>query len=58
MVLGHPCTPSDQVDQVWHLHLLHTVSFSTGDDDRGSVLDVSGQIVAPIAQEGVMRPRG
>lgn len=24
---GHPVTPSDQVDQVWHLHLLHTRSY-------------------------------
>lgn len=24
MVAGHPVTPSDQVDQVWHLHLLYT----------------------------------
>ena len=24
IVAGHPVTPSDQVDQVWHLHLLHT----------------------------------
>jgi hypothetical protein len=23
-VAGHPVTPSDQVDQVWHLHLLYT----------------------------------
>lgn len=26
-VSGHPCTPSDEVDQVWHLHLLYTVSY-------------------------------
>ena len=24
---GHPVTPSDQVDQVWHLHLLYTCSY-------------------------------
>ncbi|WP_400190774.1 glycine-rich domain-containing protein [Hymenobacter sp. B81] len=24
---GHPLTPSDQVDQVWHLHLLYTRSY-------------------------------
>ncbi|GAB1539778.1 hypothetical protein NUACC21_24450 [Scytonema sp. NUACC21] len=24
---GHPVTPSDQVDQVWHLHLLYTHSY-------------------------------
>lgn len=24
MVAGHPVTPSDQVDQVWHLHLTYT----------------------------------
>jgi uncharacterized protein (TIGR04222 family) len=27
VVAGHPCTPSDQVDQAWHLHLLHTRSY-------------------------------
>ncbi|MBK9385705.1 MAG: hypothetical protein IPN34_12920 [Planctomycetes bacterium] len=26
-VAGHPCTPSDAVDQVWHLHLLYTESY-------------------------------
>jgi hypothetical protein len=26
-VAGHPVTPSDQVDQVWHLHLLYTRSY-------------------------------
>jgi hypothetical protein len=26
-VAGHPCTPSDQIDQVWHLHLLHTEDY-------------------------------
>ncbi len=26
-VAGHPCTPSDEVDQVWHLHLLYTRSY-------------------------------
>ena len=24
---GHPVTPSDQVDQVWHLHLIYTYSY-------------------------------
>ena len=24
---GHPVTPSDEVDQVWHLHLLYTRSY-------------------------------
>ena len=24
---GHPVTPSDQVDQVWHLHLLYTQEY-------------------------------
>lgn len=24
---GHPCTPSDQVDQAWHLHLTYTHSY-------------------------------
>lgn len=27
VVAGHPVTPSDQVDQVWHLHLLYTYSY-------------------------------
>ena len=27
MVAGQPVTPSDQVDQVWHLHLLYTRSY-------------------------------
>lgn len=27
VVAGHECTPSDQVDQVWHLHLLHTRAY-------------------------------
>ncbi|GAB5556421.1 MAG: hypothetical protein SchgKO_06340 [Schleiferiaceae bacterium] len=26
---NHPLTPSDQVDQVWHLHLLYTESYWT-----------------------------
>jgi hypothetical protein len=26
-VTGHPLTPSDQVDQAWHLHLLYTESY-------------------------------
>jgi hypothetical protein len=24
---GHPITPSDQIDQVWHLHLSYTRSY-------------------------------
>jgi hypothetical protein len=27
IVAGHPVTPSDQVDQVWHLHLTYTRSY-------------------------------
>ena len=27
MTAGHPVTPSDEVDQVWHLHLLYTRSY-------------------------------
>ncbi len=27
VVAGHPVTPSDQVDQVWHLHLTYTQSY-------------------------------
>ena len=27
MVMEHPVTPSDQVDQVWHLHLTYTHSY-------------------------------
>ena len=26
-ITNHPLTPSDQVDQVWHLHLLYTESY-------------------------------
>ncbi|MWB96316.1 hypothetical protein GON26_18290 [Flavobacterium sp. GA093] len=26
-IADHPLTPSDQVDQVWHLHLLYTQSY-------------------------------
>ena len=26
-VADHPVTPSDQVDQVWHLHLIYTRSY-------------------------------
>lgn len=26
-IADHPLTPSDQVDQVWHLHLLYTESY-------------------------------
>jgi len=26
-IAGHPLTPSDEVDQVWHLHLLYTHSY-------------------------------
>jgi hypothetical protein len=27
IITNHPLTPSDQVDQVWHLHLLYTQSY-------------------------------
>lgn len=27
MATGHACTPSDEVDQVWHLHMLYTSSY-------------------------------
>ncbi|MBD2092426.1 TIGR04222 domain-containing membrane protein [Microcoleus sp. FACHB-1515] len=27
VIAGHPVTPSDQVDQVWHLHLTYTRSY-------------------------------
>jgi uncharacterized protein (TIGR04222 family) len=30
MTAGHPCTPSDEIDQVWHLHLVHTRSYWEG----------------------------
>jgi len=33
---GHPCTPSDQVDQAWHLHILQTRSY--WEDFCGDVL--------------------
>jgi uncharacterized protein (TIGR04222 family) len=33
---GHPVTPSDQIDQVWHLHLLYTQSY--WEDFCGEVL--------------------
>jgi len=26
-VIDHPLTPSDEIDQVWHLHLLYTQSY-------------------------------
>jgi hypothetical protein len=26
-VAGHPCTPSEEVDQAWHLHLVYTRSY-------------------------------
>ena len=35
-VAGHPVTPSDEVDQAWHLHLAYTRSY--WDDLCGSVL--------------------
>ena len=35
-VAGHPVTPSDEVDQAWHLHLVYTHSY--WDDLCGSVL--------------------
>ena len=30
MEAGHPVTPSEAVDQVWHLHLVYTVSYWKG----------------------------
>ncbi|QDV36521.1 TIGR04222 domain-containing membrane protein [Tautonia plasticadhaerens] len=36
MASGHPVTPSDQVDQAWHLHLTYTRSY--WDDLCGGVL--------------------
>lgn len=36
MVAGHPITPSDEVDQVWHLHLCYTRSY--WDEMCGEVL--------------------
>ncbi len=27
MEAGHPVTPSDEVDQAWHLHMLYTRSY-------------------------------
>jgi hypothetical protein len=27
VVAGHPVTPSEQVDRVWHLHLTYTQSY-------------------------------
>ena len=36
MVAGHPVTPSDQVDQAWHLHMLYTYSY--WEDFCGNVL--------------------
>jgi hypothetical protein len=40
VVAGHPVTPSDQVDQVWHLHLLYTHSYWSAfcRDTLGTVL--------------------
>src|SRR5579862_6589306 len=29
MTAGHVCTPSEQVDQAWHLHLCYTESYWT-----------------------------
>ena len=29
MIAGHKCTPSDEVDQAWHLHLVYTESYWT-----------------------------
>jgi len=26
-IADHPCSPSEEVDQAWHLHLLYTVSY-------------------------------
>ena len=36
MAAGHPVTPSDEVDQAWHLHLIYTRSY--WDDFCGGVL--------------------
>ncbi|MBN9062810.1 MAG: hypothetical protein J0H41_10255 [Rhizobiales bacterium] len=36
MTAGHPVTPSEEVDQVWHLHLAYTRSY--WDDLCGTVL--------------------
>ena len=36
MTAGHPVTPSEEVDQAWHLHLLYTRSY--WDDFCGVVL--------------------
>ena len=33
---GHPVTPSEQIDQAWHLHLIYTRSY--WDDFCGQVL--------------------
>ena len=30
MLAGHPVTPSEEVDQVWHLHLVYTRSYWQG----------------------------
>lgn len=30
MFAGHPVTPSEQVDQVWHLHMVYTKSYWQG----------------------------
>lgn len=27
MEAGHPCTPSEEVDQAWHLHMVYTRSY-------------------------------
>jgi hypothetical protein len=35
-ITDHPLTPSDQVDQVWHLHLLYTQSY--WDDFCGNII--------------------
>lgn len=29
MASGHKCTPSDEVDQAWHLHMIYTESYWT-----------------------------
>src|SRR5262245_51302236 len=36
VVAGHPVTPSDAVDQAWHLHLVYTRSY--WDEFCGTVL--------------------
>lgn len=44
---GHPVSPSDEVDQVWHLHLLYTRSYW-----RGLCGDLLGRELHHIPTEG------